>query len=177
LIGSIAELPFDAKEPAELLGIDFVRDEDDPEFAGFGWGRLGLVLETEGGGRRVVPDALVLALHAAEDGEELEGDIDLEFWLYIDTEGDENDDVVLVPLSRFLEVWLPRLPTGAPAIVLVLCNPRRVELSRPPRAPAGVPVWYALGDVRSFAEVAPEDELRVHAAPRWGVSASRWIRL
>jgi hypothetical protein len=56
---------------------------------------------------------------------------------------------VTVPLSRFLDVWLPKIATPEDrAIVVALCNPRHVPVARP--AAAGSAVFlYGLGDVDS----------------------------
>jgi hypothetical protein len=139
---AISELPFVEKRLVELLHLDEDRPEPSREYAGFGWSRSSqLWLESADGEPHLVAHALVLALHTADDADELAGDIDLEFEL--------ADGPVIVRASKFLEVWLPMLPR-APSTVLALCNPHAATLARP-RAAEGA-VWYGLGDVASWRE-------------------------
>jgi hypothetical protein len=136
----IAELPFAERPVLELLNLDdAARAAPDPDYAGFGHARIDRVaLIGEGG--RVVEDALLVAVHSADDGDALVDDVELEFVL--------GDRSVTVLLSAFLERWLPRLAGDARAIVLVMCNPHRASI----RPAAGVPVHYALGDVESWLD-------------------------
>jgi hypothetical protein len=135
----IAELPFAERPVLELLNLaDESRVSPDPDYAGFGHARIERV-ELIGAGGRVVEDALLLAVHSADDGEALADDVELEFVL--------GDRSVTVLLSAFLDRWLPRLG-DARAIVLVMCNPHRAVI----RSAAGVPVHYALGDVESWLD-------------------------
>jgi hypothetical protein len=156
----ILELPFRQRPALELLHL-----EDpgvvDTEYAGYGWARVDrLWLEDHEAGREApVDDALVLAIHSADDGDRLADDIDLEFEL---TPG---GDSVFVRVSRFLDRWLPELPQDCAAIVLAMCNPFRAVL-RP--VATRVPIHYAFGDVVSWLDV---DDLgtRVRlSAPSWG---------
>ena len=138
----IAELPFVEKPIAELLNLVQDRELPDHDFAGYGWARaerLWLSIGDDSGKR--VDDALVLALHSADDADAMPDDIELEFELH--------DGPVSVLASLFLERWLPLLPR-APTIVLALCNAHRAELRRPPGADG--PIHYGLGDVESWRE-------------------------
>lgn len=135
----IADLPFHERPVRELLHFDDDRAWVDREYAGYGWAR---VPEIWVGAERVT-DALVLALHSADDGEALPDDIELEFEL-------PGGGSVLVLASQFLDVWLPRLP-AAPAIVLAMCNPHGARLRVP--ASARAPIYVATdGDVTSWEE-------------------------
>jgi hypothetical protein len=149
---TIAELPFVERPVRELLHLDVDRDRPSREFSGFGWARVDAVwLEAGDRPARRVDDALVIALHTADDGEVLADDLELELVL--------PDRAVTVLASAFLDRWLPQLPHGS-AIVLAICNPHRAALQRP--AAATVPVHYALGDVASWREpVAGERSDRI----------------
>jgi len=139
---SITELPFVERPLRELLDLDVDRDDVNRDYAGFGWARAPVVwLEAAGAPARRVDDALVIAVHTADDAEPLADDLELEFEL--------PDGPVAVLASTFLERWLPELPHGS-AIVLVICNPHRAALRRP--AAATVPVHYGLGDVAAWRE-------------------------
>ncbi|CAN5914323.1 hypothetical protein BH11MYX3_BH11MYX3_48330 [soil metagenome] len=141
----IIDLPFIERPVHELLHLEVDRDVPSHDYAGFGWARvdrLWLAVGEEPG--RLVRDALVLALHSADDGEVLADDVELEFEL-----PDRADRPVSVLASTFLSRWLPMLP-DASAIVLALCNPHRADLQRP--AEARSPIHYGLGDVESWRE-------------------------
>ncbi len=136
----IAELPFLERPVLELLHLeDASRTVPDGDYAGFGHARIDRValVGTDG---VTAEDALLVAVHSADDGEARADDVELEFVL--------GDRSVTVLLSAFLERWLPRLAGDARAIVLVMCNPHRAVI----RADAGVPVYYALGDVESWLD-------------------------
>jgi len=154
---TIAELPFHERPALELLALDQDRDEPVHDYAGYGWARIDrLWLASDTAPPRQVDDALVLALHSADDGEVLATDIELELEL-------PDRPPVTVLASMFLERWLPRLPTAS-AIVLALCNPHRATL-RPPGA--AVPIHYALGDVVAWLELDDRgDRIRL-AADTW----------
>jgi hypothetical protein len=140
----IADLPFRERPVHELLHLEVDRDLPSHDYAGFGWARvdrLWLAIGEDPG--RPVEDALVLALHSADDGEVLADDVELEFEL--------PDRPVSVLASTFLSRWLPMLP-DASAVVLALCNPHRATLRRPPEAKG--PIHYGLGDVESWREGA-----------------------
>ena len=84
----------------------------------------------------------------ADPGEARGSDIELEFFL---------DEIapglsVSAPLSRFLSVWLPTVLHGDErAVVLALCNPHRADVPKPAALEgAGVPMYYALGEVESW---------------------------
>jgi hypothetical protein len=138
----IAELPFVEKPVAELLNLVEDRELPDHDYAGFGWAKVDSVWLTVGEehGRRI-DDALVLALHSPDDAENIAGDVELEFEL--------PTGAVSVLASKFLEVWLPKLPRAS-NVVLALCNPHGATLVRP----AGVQraLWYGAGDVESWRE-------------------------
>lgn len=159
---TIAELPFIERPIRELLELDVDRDAPRRDNSGFGWGRAERVwLEAGDGSARPVDDALVIALHTADDAAALAGDLELEF--------DLPGRPVTVLASAFLERWLPRLPQRA-AIVLAICNPHRAILRRP--AAAAVPVHHALGNVESWREPARDESLE-----RILLSAADWCTL
>lgn len=136
----IAELPFRERPVLELLNLLGERSTPDRDYAGYGWARVSRVWCAAAGNGAYVEDALVLALHTADDAESIDGDVELEFDL-------PAQPPVSVLLSTFLERWLPQLPQAS-AVVLALCNPHRATLPFPPAAT--VPVHYAFGDVTSW---------------------------
>lgn len=164
LISSIADLPFHEQDPLTLLGFDVHGERTDPDldYAGFGYARVDeLWLTCEGDPESLPPvrNALLLALHTADDddddAEPLADDLLLEFCID-EPDGEGNDDYSLTAmLSRFLEIWLPRLSSDESAIVLALCNPRGTVIARPP-LPGGQPIYYAAGDVISWLD-QPDD--------------------
>lgn len=156
----ILDLPFVERPVLELLHLE-KPGLVDTGYAGYGWTRVDrLWLETDRTlYQHPVDDALVLAIHSADDGDRLDDDIDLEFEL---TPG---GDSVFVRASTFLEKWLPRLPQDSGAIVLAMCNPFHATL-RP--LPTRTPIHYARGDVDSWLDV---DDLGTRirlSAPSWG---------
>ena len=181
MISSIADLPFDEQDPLTLLGFDVHGERTDPDmdFYGFGYARVDeLWLTCEGDPEPLPPvrDALLLALHVAphdeeEDDEPLADDVLLEFWID-EPDGEGNDDYALTALlSRFLELWLPRVSSDESAIVLALCNPHGAVIARP-SLPGGQPIYYATGDVISWLD-EPEDP----AAPAvLRLTADAWHR-
>ncbi len=150
----IADLPFHERPVHELLHLEVDRDLPSRDYVGFGWARVDRLWLTVGEqpGRRV-DDALVLALHSADDSDALADDIELELEL--------PDRPVSVLASAFLARWLPVLP-DASAIVLALCNPHRATLRRPAEAKA--PMHYGLGDVASWRE---SDDRTILTAESW----------
>ncbi len=157
-ITRIADLPLPEREPLELLALVDDRTEVDVDYAGFGWAWLDDVeLATSDGASVLLRRALVVAVHSADEQPEGE-DIELLFEL--------PGQSVLVPLSKWLPVALPRLPP-ADDLVLVLCNPKHVPLGRSPSA-AHPRIHYALGDATSWLDF---DE-RGHGHVR--LSATRW---
>lgn len=150
----IRDLPFRERPVLELLNLEADRDEPDPDYAGYGWARVPSISLDE----LELADALVLALHSADDGEPMADDIELEFEL-------PGSGSVLVLLSQFLAEWLPRLPRAS-AVVLAMCNPHRATLE----VDAGVPVYYAHGDVESWLDESDgpyPDRLRLAAEGSW----------
>jgi hypothetical protein len=141
---TIAELPFVERPLRELLHLEVDRPQPSRDHAGFGWARAGAIWLEAGDTARRVDDALVVALHTADDAEPFADDLELELEL--------PDRPVSVLASAFLERWLPRLPQGA-AIVLAICNPHRAVLRRP--AAAAVPIHLPLGEVASWREATP----------------------
>ena len=154
---TIAELPFVERPVIELLALDVDRDAPDRDYAGYGYAKLDRVMLVDAKGRqRVLEDALLIAVHSADDGEVQADDVELELDL---PEGERKSVTVLA--SRFLEIWLPKLP-AASAIVLVMCNPHRARLAKPPWP---VPIHYALGDVESWRDLDdPRTGIRLVAA-------------
>lgn len=142
-ITSIADLPFVERPVIELLALD--RDEPDPEYAGFGWARVPEVwLEAEDAAAVVVRDALVLAIHSADDAEPLDGDVDLAFEI--------DGRAFAVRLSAFLDRWMPSLPRDAGAIVLALCNDHGAVLARRPVL-GDAALWYPVGATTAWLDV------------------------
>jgi len=139
VISSIAELPFHERPLIELLHLDEDREQPSRDYAGFGWARASRIY-LDDGKTRAVDDALVVAVHAADDAEELTDDIDLAFEL--------PGGNVRVLASRFLATWLPKLPT-AETIILVACNPHRAKLRSTASAAT---IHYGLGDVASWLD-------------------------
>jgi len=148
---SIAALPFRERPALELLALD---READPEFDGYGWAKVDrLWLAGAHGWPRRLDDVLVIAVHAADDGEPMADDIELDFAV--------DGGLVRVRATAFLRDWLPTLPP-ANAIVLAMCNPHRATLPQPSGATA--PIHYAAGDV--FAWLDDGDRIRL-AAEAW----------
>jgi hypothetical protein len=146
---SISELPFKAWPPLALLNLEQHRDAPDLESTQFGFCRVG-VIRLHGraqGAPREVRDALVVAVHAADEAERLADDVELEFFV----EEVAKDYSVTVLLSAFLERWLPVAFTGEQAIVLAMCNPHAARVRRP-KAAGRAPVYYADGDVDSWLD-------------------------
>lgn len=156
---TILELPFVERDARELLNLDGERAEPDHDYAGYGWARVGEIWLGAGDGALTsVRDALVLALHTADDAEPIPDDIDLEFEL-------PGRRPAAVLASLFLAKWLPRLPQES-AIVLALCNPHHAQLRRP--AEAKVPLYYATGDVHSWLDRDDNgDRIRLAAEGSW----------
>lgn len=147
-IRSLAEIPFNRREPLDLLNLSQDRAAPDADYTGFGHARLDLVwLQDEAGGRVPVPDALVLALHSCDLGAALPDDIELEFFI----DEVEPGYSVRAMLSAFLRARLPDLRGDERAIVLAMCNPYRATLATPAAA-GSVPVHYAIGDVESWLD-------------------------
>lgn len=151
-VRTIGDLPFVERPLLPLLGFDGARETVDLDYAGYGWARIDrLWLATPDGAPRAVDDALILALHSADDGEAFADDVELEFAL--------PDRPVAALLSAFLARWLPRLPAGGP-LVLAMCNPHDAIL---PAAAGGRPLHHALGPVDAWLH---DDDLHLVAA-RW----------
>lgn len=152
-IRAISEIPFHEHDVVELLNLDRDRDTPDVDYDRYGYGRAAtLILDSSAGSEASEPllvrNALVLALHSADQGEVLARDIELEFFVPEVAE----DYSVTVLLSAFLDKWLPGLMGDEDAIVLALCNAHRATIS-PPAIARGTPVYYALGDVESWLEI------------------------
>lgn len=163
-ITRITDLPFFEKPPRELLGIEYGSFATILDYYGYGYGHLDLVclLQTNNLAQPIIRNALVLALHSADDGESMTDDIELEFFV------DEiaEDYSVTVLLSRFLDVWLPLMARDEATIVLALCNPHQARIVRPGFA-GGVPVYYALGDVVALVEYYEGREFFYLHAAQW----------
>ena len=156
-VATIGDLPFVERPALELLGMDEARDTLDTDYAGFGWTRVERIWLADAGAVRRVDDALVLALHAADDGEVLADDVELEFVL-------PGGASVTALLSTFLARWLPRLP-AASAIVLAMCNPHHARLTAP-EAAGVTPVHYGQGAVDAWLDLGADagvDRLRLVA--------------
>jgi len=157
---SLAEVPFLRHDAMALLALcpdaeGRRRDEPDDDFAGYGYGIVhDLVLESADGSQRVVPSALVLALHCTDEPSTLE-EIELELDV-VDPEGGEAL-TVLAPLGAFLRAHLPRLPDQPDDVVLALCNPRALDVPR--LAALGQRrLHFAHGDVLSWLVLHDDDD-------------------
>lgn len=160
-IRSLVEIPFRRLHPLDLLHLREDRDAPDPDFAGFGYGRVDRIwLEDGSGACEPVEDALVLALHSSDLGQAHPDDVELEF--FVDEVG--PDYSVKARLSAFLAARLAGVRGDERAIVLALCNPHRAVLGRP--AAAGtLPLHYPMGDVESWLD--PD-------GPRLRLTAGAW---
>lgn len=153
-VTKIADIPFVERDTLEVLALDVDRVSPDADYAGFGWTRVDRVLLTAP--QRpdvVVDDAIVVALHSADEQPE-DGDLDLLFEI-----GDES---LVVGLSRWLPHMLAQLPAQRP-VVLALCNPRRVAI-----ASEAAVLHYAYGDVTSWLDPDP-------GGPQLRLTARRWL--
>jgi hypothetical protein len=138
----LADLPLARAHPLDLLALRSERLAPDREYAGFGWAWVSdLELAAPARPSVVLPRALVLALHGAD--EQVEPD-DIELGLEL------PGQLVRAPLSRVLAAKLPGLPAAA-EIVLALCNPARTIVAAPP-ALRGARLHYAWGDVTSWLD-------------------------
>jgi hypothetical protein len=159
----IRDLPFRERPVLELLALDHPeRAEPDLDYAGFGWARVPSIYLQRGDRDDLVrvDDALVIAVHSADDAPAHADDLDLEFDLGAGRAG------AAVMASAFLDAWLPALPRDAAATVVVACNPHRATLRRP--AAASGPLHYAHGDVIAWLD---EDLDRIRlAADAWLVA-------
>lgn len=153
----IADLPFRERPVEELLNLVEYRDRPDRDYAGYGWSlapRLVLVEEAKQPKRagaetepialldegRVVKDALLIAVHTADDAPAIANDLQLEF--------DLAKGPVAVMASTFLATWLPRLPSTS-SIVLCVCNPHHAQLAP---IDVGRTLWLPMGDVQSWRD-------------------------
>ena len=170
---SLAEIPFEREPVLALLGLlpgpdGEWRREPDLDYARFGWAEAEvIVLEGEDGTRRLVGPALVLALHSTDEPSPGAEVIELELDLHDDRCEDAEPLVIRAPLGRFLDVWLARLPASAPHVVLALCNPLRLDPTRP-SALGERELHYAYGDVLSWLDHHPFHDgdpprIRLHA--------------
>ena len=157
----VRELPFRERPVRELLDLEEHRDGINRDYAGYGWARVDEIwLEQPGlAPPKPVQNALVLALHSADDAPAIADDIELYFEL-------PDRKPVTVLASKFFADWLPRLP-GANAVVLALCNPHHAVL----QLPTDVPVYYATGDVEAWL-----DDRDVGGRIRLAAHGS-WVRL
>jgi hypothetical protein len=138
----IVELPFRERPVVELLALD--RDVD-PDYAGYGWAKVDEVWLESPHWRRRLDDALLLAIHAADDGAARDDDVELDF--------EVGTTVASADATAFVGQWLPKLP-AARHVVLVMCNPHRAQLAIPG-------VHYGAGDVRAWLD--PGDRIRLTA--------------
>jgi hypothetical protein len=129
----IGDLPFHERPIEELLALGGnLTVEESRQWAGFGWARVPKIWLND----ELVTDALVVAVHADDDGEAVTGDIEIAFEL--------SDANVTMLLSEFVQVWLPRLPSAATTVLLV-CNPFHATLRMEGRA-----FRYPQGEARAW---------------------------
>jgi hypothetical protein len=155
-VDSVLDLPFVERPVLELLHFEDGRAEVDRQYAGFGWARVDRIWlgSRQGGPLITVDDALVLALHSADDGAPLPDDVELEFELPAQS--------AIVSLRLFLDRWLPTLPRAS-SIVLAMCNPHHATL----RIPAPQPLWYPTGDAESWIDDANDGRIEILADGTW----------
>lgn len=161
-ISAIAELPFHRRPPLELLGLTEDRATVDHDYTGFGWAVVEHVALASAATGQVddLTDALVVAVHAADDGPAMAADVELEFVI--------GDRGLLVPLTTFLATWLPRLPTTS-VVVLATCNPHGATLP----SVGGRSYHYGLGPVDSWLDLDADGEL---TGARVRLVADTWRR-
>ncbi len=155
----LRDLPFAAGSATAVLGLDHGGASVDLQFVGYGWCGPVTVWLDDGARCVAVEQAVVVALHAADDAPPIADDVLLEF---VVDDGPTPTSVSAL-LSAFLAAWLPVLPPAGP-IVLALCNPHHAWLV--PRLIQLAPsrTWFvADGNVDSWADAAPS-RLRLHAA-------------
>jgi hypothetical protein len=153
----IAELPFHERSVEDLLNLVEYREQPDPDYAGFGWTRAPRLVLVEEAKRspsnsvdtepialidqgREIKDALLIAVHTADDAPAIANDLQLEF--------DIKGGPVAVMASKFLATWLPKLPSTN-SIVLCVCNPHHAQLAR---IDVGRTLWLPMGDVQSWRD-------------------------
>jgi len=139
----LTELPFRERPVIELLALD--RDDADPEYAGYGWSKVDRIWLQSASWRRRLDDVLLVAIHAADDGEAIADDVVLDF--------EVGEIVATTTATAFAAHWLRQLP-AARHVVMVMCNPHRAQLKI-----AGV--HYGAGDVRAWLD--PGDRIRLTA--------------
>ncbi|KYF72980.1 hypothetical protein [Sorangium cellulosum] len=165
---SISELPFHGRPALELLNLEQHRDAPDLESTQFGWCQVAEVW-LDGRADRAplrVTDALIVAVHAADEPEALSDDVELEFFV----EEVAKDYSVTVLLSTFLDRWLPAAFRGERAIVLAMCNPHAARI-RPPKAAGRTPVYYADGDVDTWLDTDGDGRQRIRLeAEAWHIA-------
>ncbi|WP_437783475.1 hypothetical protein [Sorangium sp. So ce1097] len=165
---SISELPFRCRPALELLNLEQHRDAPDVESTQFGWCRVD-ALWLDGRADREplrVTDALVVAVHSADEPEVLPDDVELEFFV----EEVAKDYSVTVLLSAFLERWLPAAFSGERAIVLAMCNPHAARIRRP-EAAGRTPVYYADGDVDAWLDTDTDGRRHIRLeAEAWHIA-------
>ena len=167
-IRSIAEIPFVERDPLDLLNLAEYRDEVDSDYYEYGYTRVDSVSLVQRGDAEPLPivrDALILALHSADEGEFMAEDIELEFF----AEEVEDDYSVTVLLSDFLSKWLPVVSGGERSIVLALCNPHRATVARPEHY-GDTPIYYAIGDVESFLDYTDGRRIIALVADEWRIA-------
>ena len=151
---TIRELPFVERPVLELLDLTVERPAPNRDYAGYGWARVPELWLDE----QRVTDALVLALHTADDGEPIAGDLELEFEL-------PGGKPVGVLATLFLPVWLPQLPRAS-ATVLAVCNPHHAVVPRPAAA-ATAPLYLAMGDVEAWLDHDRCGRIRLASEAGW----------
>lgn len=165
---SISELPFRDRPALELLNLEQHRDAPDLESTQFGWCRVAALWLDGRADRalRLVTDALVVAVHSADEPEVLSDDVELEFFV----EEVAKDYSVTVLLSTFLDRWLPAALGGERAIVLVMCNPHAARI-RQPKAAGRTPVYYADGDVDTWLDTDGDGRQHIRVeAEAWHIA-------
>lgn len=162
------EITFEEREPLALLGLDraWAPDEPDDDPTSYGWARVPrIVLSDASGHERVIRDALVVAVHSADDEPDLPRSLMLEFWL----EHEGEPVAVLQRLTEFLAERVQPLLGREDDVVLALCNPRAQRIDRP--------VWLghrrlhvARGDVKAWLDEPTDGDAGLRlSADRWYV--------
>lgn len=160
---SLRDVAF-AEWPARaLLGLEGARLGVDVDFARFGWARPPeVLLTTSRYEERLVVRPLLIALHGSD---EPAGGIEIEF----EIQEAGEDVVVIAPLERVMSDLVKPLLGDEAELVLALCNPRAVAISRPDWL-EDRRLCVAMGDVTSWLDHSTDGGERIRLTSRqWRV--------
>jgi hypothetical protein len=169
-VPTLQSIEFEECDPDELFGIGWESGiKDDPDFYEVGYGDVPNLTLSSNNKNIVLEEPLILALHAWDQAEELEKDIEIGFW-----EEDENgkDITIVTNLNKFLDARLPEILKKYDDItdlVLCICNPFNTEIECPKAVPSNVKIHFPLGKAVAFKEDPQEKELN------YTLEAEEWI--